>query len=81
MERVRAEGLRACGAERESVVRYILLFLLLICIILWLERFYWKRTAELLEARLAGRDRSSLVRSLFDAWLDGHIEARLRKHR
>lgn len=61
-------------------MRYIILFLLLICIILWLERFYWKRSAQLLEERLVGRDRSTTVHSLFDAWLDGRIEARLRKH-
>ncbi|MFZ0427246.1 MAG: hypothetical protein WAO20_03945 [Acidobacteriota bacterium] len=65
--------------ERATTVRYILLFLLLICVLLWLERLYWKRTAQLLEARLSGRDRSELVRNLLDAWLDGRIEARLRK--
>jgi hypothetical protein len=60
-------------------MRYILLFLILICLILWFERFYWKRRADLLESRLLGVDRSQQVASLFDAWLDGRIEAQLRK--
>ena len=62
-------------------MRYIILFLVVICIILWIERYYWRRTAHLLESRLAGADRSKLVKSLLDAWIDGRIEARLRKNR
>lgn len=62
-------------------MRYIILFLVVICIVLWLERYYWRRVAQLMEARLRGTDRSDLVKSLLDAWIDGRIEARLRKRR
>jgi len=62
-------------------MRYILLFLVVLCLILWFERFYWKRRASLLELRLLGVERSQHVASLFDAWLDGRIEAQLRKKR
>ena len=60
-------------------MRYILLFLLVVCLILWFERFYWKRRASLIESRLLGVDRSQQVHSLLDAWIDGRIEAQLRK--
>ncbi len=60
-------------------MRYIILFLVVICIVLWLERYYWRRVAQLMEARLLGTHRSELVKSLLDAWIDGRIEARLRK--
>ena len=62
-------------------MRYLVLFLLLIGIVLWIERYYWKRRAQLLELRLLGQDRSETVKSLFDAWLDGRIESNLHKKR
>jgi hypothetical protein len=62
-------------------MRYIVLFLVVICIVLWIERYYWRRTAQLMEGRLVGADRSNLVKSLLDAWIDGRIESRLRKYR
>jgi hypothetical protein len=62
-------------------MRYIILFLVVICIVLWMERYYWRRVAQLMEGRLRGTDRSDLVKSLLDAWIDGRIEARLRKRR
>ena len=66
---------------RIAPMRYLLLILLAVAILLWIERFYWKRTAQLLELRVLGEDRSRAVTSLFDAWLDGRIEARLRRKR
>jgi len=60
-------------------MRVIFLIMAAICVILWLERYYWRRTADLLEARLRGEDRADSVHSLVDAWIDGRIEARLRK--
>ena len=60
-------------------MRYLVLLLLVIGIVLWIERYYWKRRAHLLELRLLGKERSETVKSLFDAWLDGRIESRLHK--
>jgi hypothetical protein len=60
-------------------MKYLLVFLVLVCIVLWLERSYWRRRSRLLELRLLKKDMSQEVKSLFDAWLDGRIEARLRK--
>jgi hypothetical protein len=62
-------------------MRFLLLFLLVISVVLWIERYYWKRRAHLLELRLLGKDRSETVKSLFDAWLDGRIESGLHKKR
>lgn len=62
-------------------MRYVVLFLFVIAAILWMERFYWKRRAELLERRLLGRHHSEKITSLLDAWIDGRIEARLQKER
>jgi hypothetical protein len=58
-------------------MKFVILFLLAVCFFLWLEGYYWKRTASLLESRLLGRPGS--LRTFFDAWLDGRIESRLRK--
>jgi hypothetical protein len=58
-------------------MKFVILFLLAVCLFLWLEGYYWKRTASLLEARVLGR--SAGLRTFFDAWLDGRIESRLRK--
>jgi hypothetical protein len=60
-------------------MRILVLILLVIGIVLWIERYYWKRRARLLELRLLGAERSETVNSLFDAWLDGRIESSLRK--
>jgi hypothetical protein len=60
-------------------MKFLLLFLMAVAILLWCERFYWKRRAGLLEDRLLGKDRSESVKSFLDAWLDGRIESRLRK--
>jgi hypothetical protein len=62
-------------------MRYLVLFLLVIGIVLWIERYYWKRRAHLMELRLLGKHRSETVKSLFDAWLDGRIESTLYKKR
>ncbi len=60
-------------------MRFVLLFLLVICVVLWVERFYWKRQAQLMIGRLAGVDRTRLITTLFDAWLDGRIDSAVRK--
>ncbi|HON01447.1 MAG TPA: hypothetical protein PLM33_14465 [Acidobacteriota bacterium] len=60
-------------------MRFILIFLLLVCIILWLERVYWRRTAELMEKRLLGRNPTDSVQTFWDAWIDSRIERRLRR--
>lgn len=60
-------------------MRFVLLFLLVICVVLWVERFYWKRQAQLMVGRLAGIDRHRLIATLFDAWLDGRIDAAVRR--
>jgi hypothetical protein len=60
-------------------MKYLLLIFVIISIVLWVERYYWKRRAHLLELRLLGRDRSETVTSLFDAWLDGRIDSALHK--
>ncbi|GAB4112332.1 MAG: hypothetical protein Kow001_14080 [Acidobacteriota bacterium] len=60
-------------------MRFVLLFLLVICVVLWVERFYWKRQAQLMIGRLAGIDRNRLITTLFDAWLDGRIDSAVRK--
>jgi hypothetical protein len=57
-------------------VKFIVLFLMLVCIILWLERAYWKRTAGLLESRLAG---ANGYHGLVDTWLAGRSESRIRR--
>lgn len=62
-------------------MRYILVFLLLVCIILWLERVYWRKTARLMEARLKGDNPAQQIRSFWDAWIDSRIERRLRRRR
>jgi hypothetical protein len=64
---------------RMGSMKYLLLFFVIISIVLWVERYYWKRRAFLLELRLLGRDRSETVASLFDAWLDGRIDSSLHK--
>jgi hypothetical protein len=64
-----------------SEMRYLLVFLFFVCIVLWVERYYWKRRAHLIEQRLLGVDRAEAVKGLFDAWLDGRIEAQIRKKR
>jgi hypothetical protein len=61
------------------MMRFVLLFLLVICVVLWVERFYWKRQAQLMIGRLAGLDRDRLITTLFDAWLDGRIDSAVRK--
>ncbi|UCF38772.1 MAG: hypothetical protein JSU96_08035 [Acidobacteriota bacterium] len=62
-------------------MRYILLFVIVIAIILWWERFYWKRRAEILELKIMGKDPHAAGKSLLNAWIDGRIEARLAKER
>jgi hypothetical protein len=62
-------------------MKYVVVFLFFICLILWFERFYWRRRAELLELRVLGKDRTKELKNWFDAWLDRRIEARLRKQR
>ena len=62
-------------------MRYVLLFVVVIAVVLWWERFYWKRRAQILESKLIGRDPHGEVKSLFNAWLDGRIEAKLQKER
>mgnify|MGYP000545343044 CR=1 FL=1 len=62
-------------------MRYILLFLILVIVILWIERLYWKRSAQFLELRVLKKDRSKYTRTMFDAWLDGRIESRIQKKR
>ena len=64
-----------------EVMRILLLFVLVIAVVLWLERIYWKKRARLLESRLLGKHRSESNSSLVDAWIDGRIESRLRKQR
>ncbi|GAB4246531.1 MAG: hypothetical protein Kow00109_22620 [Acidobacteriota bacterium] len=60
-------------------MRYILVFLLLVCIILWLERVYYRKKARLLEVRLQGGNPAKQIRSFWDAWIDSRIERRLRR--
>ena len=60
-------------------MKYILLFVILITIILWGERLYWKRRAELGEFRLACWNRADYVKSFVDAWIDTKQENRVRK--
>lgn len=60
-------------------MKFLLLFLLLIILILWIERLYWKKRAVLLEMRLHGEDTGRVIRTPFDAWLDSRIERRWRK--
>ena len=75
---------RGSGARhgKETVgMRYLIVFLFLVCLILWMERFYWRRRAQLLEMRILREDRSKVIKNLFDAWLDGRIEAHLQKRR
>ena len=60
-------------------MKYILLFVILIAIILWGERLYWKRRAELGEFRLARWNKADYVKSFIDAWIDTKQENRVRK--
>ena len=67
------------GVNTLARMRYVLLFLVLVVIILWVERLYWKRSAQFLELRVLKKDRSRFTKSMFDAWLDGRIEARIQR--
>lgn len=62
-------------------MKYLVVFLFLVCLILWMERFYWRRRAQLLEMRLLKKDRSKEIKNLFDSWLDGRIGVHLRKQK
>ncbi len=62
-------------------MKYLVIFLALVCMVLWMERFYWRRRAQLLELRILHKDRSKAIKNLFDAWLDGRIEAHLQKQK
>lgn len=76
-------GDSAGGCFRYNAIqmKYVLVFFILVSALLWLERMYYKRKAELLESRLYGRGPEHSVTGLFDAWLDGRIEARLQKEK
>lgn len=60
-------------------MKYILLFVVLVSMILWGERLYWKRRAELGEFKLARWNRADYVKSFIDAWIDTRLENRVRK--
>jgi len=62
-------------------MKYILLFVVLITMILWGERLYWKRRAELSEFQLARWNKADYVKSFIDAWIDTRLENRVRKLR
>jgi hypothetical protein len=59
-----------------GAVKFILLLMIVVSIVLWLERAYWKRTAGLLESRLAGAE---AYHGLIDTWLAGRSESRIRR--
>ena len=60
-------------------MKYLLLFIVLITIILWGERLYWKRRAELGEHRMARWNKADYVKSFIDAWIDSRLENRVQK--
>ena len=60
-------------------MKYILLFVILLATILWGERLYWKRRAELGEFRLARWNKADYVKSFIDAWIDSRQETRVQK--
>lgn len=60
-------------------MKYILLFVVVITIILWGERLYWKRRAELGEFRSARWNRADYVKSFIDAWIDTRLDNRIQK--
>jgi hypothetical protein len=62
-------------------VRFILLFLLVISIVLWAERLYWKKKARLMLVRLSGTEAAHPTTTFLEAWLENRIDSAIRKER